>query len=247
MPHICKRIHKAIAGWVKRAPGSERFPVPKLAVHAVVGDLLSRAKPLHALAAEVSLSGYLRPTDMDSLLVKELIPPQTQISATYKCWALVLHSSESCSIGKTGGRDETILLDDEVMMSLSPVMYELVRGADPNSKLFPFSQEDYSREIRNSVVRLGLENVGFVPYSLRHAGASGDFLENTRTLQEIQFRGRWRSEKSLKRYCKASLAQAVAAEIRPEVIEYGRFVQTHLAALLMKRKAMPPPPVVNLV
>ena len=51
MPHICKRIHKAIAGWVKRAPGSERFPVPKLAVHAVVGDLLSRAKPLHALAA----------------------------------------------------------------------------------------------------------------------------------------------------------------------------------------------------
>ena len=170
-----------------------------------------------------------------------------------------MHSSESCPIGRslhksgklvlhlTGVRDKTILLDDELMMSLSPILYELVRGADPNSKLFPFSQEDYSREIRNSVVRLGLENVGFVPCSLRHAGAIGDFLENACTLQEIQFRGRWRSEKSLKRYCKASLAQAVAAEIRPEVIEYGRFVMTHLAALLMKRKALPPPPVVNLV
>ena len=94
----------------------------------------------------------------------------------------------------TSARDETILLDDKVMMSLSPILYEPVRNADPNSKLAPFSQEDYSRET-----------------------------------------------------CKASLAQAVAAEIRPEVIEYGRFVQTHLAALPMKRKEMPPPPVVDLV
>ena len=133
-----------------------------------------------------------------------------------------MHSSESCSIGKTGGRDETIPLDDELMLSLSPILYNLVGGADPNSKLFPFSLEDYSREIRNSVVRLGLENVGLVPCSLRHAGAIGDFLENARTLQEIQFRGRWRSEKSLKRYCKASLAQAVAVEVRPEVIEHRR-------------------------
>ena len=48
---------------------------------------------------------------------------------------------------------------------------------------------------------LKLENLEELhPYRLRHGGASKDFNRQTRTLQEIQRRGRWKSFSSVRRY-----------------------------------------------
>ena len=204
--------------------------------------MIHRGKSLHAIAVLVSLSGYLRPTDMDSLLVKELIAPQLIASPTFMNWALVLHSSESGTIGKTGDRDENIILDDSVCKTFDKVFQKITTGVDKNEKLFPFTQMSFNNEIRQSVARLGLTRVGFVPYSLRHSGASGDFLDKTRTLQDVQFRGRWRSDESLKRYCKSSLAQAAAAEVPTAVLQWGAMLELNFAKYLLGLQKIPPPP-----
>ena len=90
---------------------------------------------------------------------------------------------------------------------------------------------------------MGLNRIGFVPYSLRHAGASADYLNRLRTIQEVQFRGRWRTERSLKRYCKSSLAQAAAAEVPAAVLKFGNDVEANLTRFFDGSMIVPRPPV----
>ncbi len=46
----------------------------------------------------------------------------------------------------------------------------------------------------------GMGALDIVPYSARHAGASGDRAAGVRSLGEIKKRGRWASDSSVKRY-----------------------------------------------
>ena len=50
--------------------------------------------------------------------------------------------------------------------------------------------------------RLKLGQFQLTPPAVRHSGPSVDFLNKTRTADEIMARGRWRSLKSIQRYRK---------------------------------------------
>ena len=54
----------------------------------------------------------------------------------------------------------------------------------------------------------GVGHLQLVPYMLRHGGASHDALAGRRSIAAIKKRGRWRSDQSLRRYQKESLAMA---------------------------------------
>jgi len=57
---------------------------------------------------------------------------------------------------------------------------------------------------------VGLGELGVVPYTARHTGASLDRLEDNLSLAEVQRRGRWKAEASVRRYEKRTMAQEVA-------------------------------------
>ena len=97
-------IEDASAGWKKRAPGFSRPAPPASGVHALSGSLMSDKKVLEAVAVELSFSGYLRPMDLVSLKVKELVPPQPLAGATHNSWALLLHSVDTQSRPPSGTR-----------------------------------------------------------------------------------------------------------------------------------------------
>jgi hypothetical protein len=90
-----------------------------------------------------------------------------------------------------------------------------------------------------SVAGLGRSDWCLTAYAFQ--GASWDFEDKTRTLQDVQFRGRWRSDKSLERYCKSSLAQAAAAEVRTPVLEWGAMLEVDFAKHLLGFQKIPPP------
>ena len=52
----------------------------------------------------------------------------------------------------------------------------------------------------------GMLEMGVELYSLRHGGASDDFLTRRRTLPEIKHRGRWLADSSVRRYTKSARA-----------------------------------------
>ena len=91
-----------------------------------------------------------------------------------------------------------------------------------------------------SVAGLGRSDWCLTAYAFQ--GASWDFEDKTRTLQDVQFRGRWRSDKSLERCSKSSLAQAAAAEVPTAVLQYGAMLELDFAKYLMGFQKIPPPP-----
>ena len=81
------------------------------------------------------------------------------------------------------------------------VVQRLREGGD---KLFTFTAGHFRTWIKAECTSLGLGDIGFTPHSLRHGGATADFLRGM-SVNDIQLRGRWRCFESLRRYLQQSL------------------------------------------
>ena len=64
-----------------------------------------------ALAVMVSFSGYLRPSELTSLLASQVVEPQEFGGAHFRHLAIVLHHFSGLVPSKTGVYDESVLLD----------------------------------------------------------------------------------------------------------------------------------------
>ena len=102
---------------------------------------------------------------------------------------------------KTGGLDETILMDLPRHAGFVPTM-ELLRSGDPDAPLLDQSQEDFAREFSEIGKEVGVDILGPVAYHFRHSGASNDHATKARTQSETKERGRWIADASVRRYNK---------------------------------------------
>ena len=71
---------------------------------------------------------------------------------------------------------------------------------NPSDKLFTFSQAAFNHKLRWALSFLGLTAFSFTWYSCRHGGPSEDRSTGARSLADIGRRGRWLSDKNLRRY-----------------------------------------------
>jgi hypothetical protein len=110
-------------------------------------------------------------------------------------------------MSKTGHWDESLVIDDKTELAFLDPFLSLLRQGDGDLPLWPFRHSDLVATFRRSSESLGLSRLEPCLYSLRHAGASADWLTQSRTLAEIKVRGRWSSDASLRRYQKAAQAQ----------------------------------------
>ena len=85
-----------------------------------------------------------------------------------------------------------------------------------------------------------MPELGLSPYTLRHSGASNDFLFKRRTVEEIKSRGRWKSDVSVKWYMKPAFSSW--SQVRPEVLAFGDQVQSEIEEIFMNTKVVPPLP-----
>ena len=88
------------------------------------------------------------------------------------------------------------------------------------------------REFRRICESLQLGPLASHPYCLRHRGASHDLLTRSRSLVEIQKRGRWHSLKSLRRYGKETRSLSEAAKLNLALVDYARQVESHSVSVL---------------
>lgn len=88
---------------------------------------------------------------------------------------------------------------------------------------------------------MGVE--GIVLYQLRHGGASGDYLEGRRSLQDVAMRGRWRTMASVRRYTKAGRVQKVLQSLPPSVLPFVKWAHDRLEQVMTgDLTGMPPLP-----
>ena len=87
----------------------------------------------------------------------------------------------------------------------------------PGAPLFgSLTLSRYTRAIAWAAEHTNLAHLHLVPHSVRHGGASADFVLGARTIQEIKARGLWRDDRSVARYKKPALYNSQLAKMTQE-------------------------------
>ncbi|CAE7247208.1 unnamed protein product [Symbiodinium sp. CCMP2592] len=243
-PHVGKgtlgalpRAARALKGWQLAAPPQQRLPIPAEALGAIIGVLLEMGYAEMCLRLFIQFLCYLRPGECSNLLVKQLVPPQRHALAgnAFGSWAILLHPSEDKIAGKTNIFDASVLLDSDSWMG--PLLFGLIAGKRPDSPLWSDSHRSLHNLFTAAIDRLGLTEMGWNLYNLRHCGATHDVLSRRRSLLEVKQRGRWAADSSLKRYVKQARLQSELARIPQAIRDRGAAIIRTLPDLL-KAKAL---------
>jgi hypothetical protein len=226
------RASRALRGWAKAGPAEQRLPFPLVLLFVVAASLILRPVPLiaEALCLLIQLHGYLRPGEVTSQRVMQMVPPVPGAKSPYNQWGLNIAPFVLSRASKTGLFDESITLD--YMPWAHPSFEVLIRGRQPREMLFPFSLAQLSQVFEKAVEDCQLNALRPCLYSLRHGGASEDFLRRRRSLAEIQRRGRWASDKSVKRYTKEAKLLSELHKIDPLIVRYGEYIEAKAGVLL---------------
>ena len=109
------------------------------------------------------------------------------------------------------------------------------------------SQARYAVAFAKWAETSGVNVITTHPFSVRHGGASSDALWRTRSLMEIQKRGRWRSEKSVRRYEKHARLLKETSKLSTSTRKYGQLVISRMPRLLQGAQPPPSPVLTKLV
>jgi hypothetical protein len=150
----------------------------------------------------LTLDAYLRPSEALSLHREMLIPPQAALSSAYRYWSILAHPWHYGQASKTGGFDDSIVLDSSWRPAVRACAEWLFRETQPGCKIAPFSHVEWQHKVTLCGDTLNIGQLHL--YTLRRSGPSEDHVRHKRSLQEIQRRGRWLSEHSVRRYEKSA-------------------------------------------
>jgi hypothetical protein len=98
-------------------------------------------------------------------------------------------------------------------------------------RIFAFSPGGFRLLLRQVADALGVGHIPYVPHSLRHGGATFDYLRG-HTVEQIMFRGRWVAMESARRYIQTSRAFLIMLHIPPQLGHTAAAVAPHVDALL---------------
>ena len=153
-----------------------------------------------AVCLILNFDTYLRPYEAYGLRPKDCYPPV--LSAGITAWCIVVCPFLVRKPSKTGLFDDAVRLDSSLRPEVSELLAWYLSFFSPNSDehLFCFPQAKFNFLLSQICNLLQLSKFDFSWYASRHGGPSEDRLHNTRTLPEVQRRGRWALDKNLRRY-----------------------------------------------
>ena len=153
-------------------------------------------------------------------------------------WRILLHPSIYDEVGKTGTQDDTIVMDGKEYTWIGELLCKIKQG-NREEKVWPFTYPELCKRVRECSDLLG---VPFVPYQLRHSGASWDIARNYRTALAVQTRGGWRTTSSLVRYEKHDRMISEYEKIDETLRGWLEARHEDLREVLVHGKKVPPPP-----
>ncbi|CAK0903898.1 unnamed protein product, partial [Prorocentrum cordatum] len=192
--------HAAMLGWRQLDPGHSRPPLPWGVVLALAWAMLPEC-PVGALAIIVMFETCLRPSELLSLTVGQLVPPATS-RGQGAFWGFCVHVEELGRPSKTQEFDLSVLLDFDRHRPPIPLLQALQAGRACGERLFDVSSRQLYQSFALAVQQVKVSCVEPSLYALRHGGASHDRLVRARSLLEVQQREHGRSFRGVARYDK---------------------------------------------
>lgn len=190
----------AFHGWQNMLPSHSPPPISHDIVLAMAVDLWRANNYDTAIMVLLSHECYLRANEAVRLQVQDFADGTSDSLVSALSPELGI---AGISLGQTKtGRNQFVTIRDRLVRDL---LRRHVHNRAPTDRIFSISYNTYRRQFNESLQRLGIHTFGFVLHSLRHGGATFDFLQN-RELQYILHRGRWLQYNSARRYIEAGAA-----------------------------------------
>jgi len=245
------RFRAVLRSWKRNAPRRSRLPMPESFSWAIAGYLGHAGFGDMALFQVALFESLLRPSALLGLRISDVVPPAER----GKCYVLLVSPFEQETSTKTGGYDETTVLDGDSPKELGRLLHGLctrrrreeavLRGAavaDEEIRLWNFTAREFFAAWKAAVTHLQLEGMETV-YQARHGGASRDHLVKGRSALEIQLRLHHASASGTRIYMKPGRIQQVVRRANPLVLLYAGRVQRSFVTSLRSSQFPPPPPV----
>ncbi len=227
------RAKAALAGWGKLEPDKTSDPLQGVAA-LVIADRLRRDGSAVSLQAARGLllqfDLYLRPGELIDLPLSACLSPSPAAGPAHARYGVVVAPSAQVAgdqqhhrASKTGVQDDTVLVDDASRPGISRVLDALIRDARRARSDRLMHQLNY--RTYNLLLQKAARDCG-VPYKVtahlaRHGGPSEDYLKRSRTLADIQARGRWRAQASVQRYQKSGWILSALKKLPPTLRARG--------------------------
>ena len=217
-----------LKGW-ERVKKSQSHPPLTWEVTIVIACTMSHAG-YHgpAVAMLVGFDCYLRVSELTGLRRKDIVMPNdARMGRAHTKMAVCLPKT------KTGPNQSVDIQRTEVAELLCAWMLSLPRNIGSRGRVFDFSPQWLARLIRNSCIGLGLGHIPYVPHSLRHGGATTDYLTKG-SVEYVHHRGRWKSIESLRTYIQTARALLAAQNVPPHLNDLGQLLGDNIVTVLME-------------
>jgi integrase len=217
---------QCLRGW-ERNRASTSHPPLTWELTVVLACTLARSGH-HAVAVAMLLAFdcYLRVGELTRLRRCDIVMPHdARMGQAHTGMAVILKHT------KTGKNQSVPLQSQSVADVLCLWMRRMPAGTSDRSPVFGFTPAKMRSLMRDACVALGVEHTPYVPHSLRHGGATADFLR-TNSIAHVQFRGRWKSMESARNYIQTSRALLAAQRVPSRLNQLGITLSDSLLAAM---------------
>ena len=218
-PWMLTRLPFALAtsrGWDKKVQRVQRPPMPIDLFMVIVRLFIRRGNLQWALVTWMCFDGYFRVSEMFNRVPEDFIL-QNDILVVY------LDKSKT-------GQHQSVIISNPHLITLFK-LFAAARCQD-EQRFFYVSLHGYREALSSVLVSLNAGNLGLTPHSLRHGGATHDFITESRSFEQIVARGRWQQEKSARNYLQAAKAIVLNLSIDADIRARGSLMQQHPERLL---------------
>ena len=179
-----------------------------------------------AVAMLVAFDCYLRVGELTRLRRCDIVMPNdSRMGRAHAEMAVCLPTT------KTGPNQSVSLQNPVVAQILCDWVRSRALASDSTALIFAFKPPLLRRLMHQACTEHGLGDTPYVPHSLRHGGATADFLR-TKSIEHVQFRGRWKSMESARRYVQTARALLAAQQVPQHLNTLGQQLDDSLCAVM---------------
>ena len=219
---------QCLKGWERVKSVSSHPPLTWELTVAIACSLARSGFHAPGIAMLVAFDCYLRVGELTKLRLRDIIMPSDARMGS-------AHTNMAVCLAKTKtGINQSVSIDrPEVAEILCAWVRTLSHSSsEVNPFVFAFTPAHLRGLMRDACVQLGIGHASYVPHSLRHGGATADFLR-TGSIVRVQFRGRWKSMESVRTYVHAARALLADQQVPDSLARTGQRLSTALVPVML--------------
>jgi Phage integrase family len=227
-PRLRLKLHlarRSLKGWDRHRAHRSHPPLTWELTVAIALAMARRGHHAAATATVLAFDCYLRISEFSQLRRADIASAHDDRLGVH-CTDMALRLANT----KTGPNRFVAVMDLHVAAAVQGYL-DSTTAVPADQRVFGFTRDQYRRLFSSVCLDLGLSGLGYVPHSLRHGGATADFMLGS-TIEQIMHRGRWAATSSAARYIQQGPALLVSQQVPPDLVTIGRVCAPHLAECL---------------